>query len=92
MQVSFKRRTSVFQTDNGMAEFLTCLFYLWGNKMIKKLFSKNNKPKMGYCDICNDDEEEVLVNLLGIDVCEGCYFDLINQEHGKLHGVRDLYF
>ena len=56
--------------------------------MIKKLFSKNNKPKMGHCDICNDDEEEVLVNLLGIDVCEGCYFDLIN--HMGYKNMNDL--
>lgn len=56
--------------------------------MFKKLFSKNKQPKMGHCNICNNDEEEILVNLLGIDVCEGCYHDLIN--HMRYKNIDDL--
>lgn len=56
--------------------------------MFKKLFSKNKQPKMGHCNICNNDEEEILINLLGIDVCEGCYHDLIN--HMRYKNIDDL--
>lgn len=61
---------------------------MWRNKMFKKLFSKNKQPKMGHCNICNNDEEEILINLLGIDVCEGCYHDLIN--HMRYKNIDDL--
>ena len=43
---------------------------------------------MGHCNICNNDEEEILINLLGIDVCEGCYHDLIN--HMRYKNIDDL--
>ena len=56
--------------------------------MFKKLFSKNKQPKMGHCNICNNDEEEILVNLFGVEVCEGCYHDLIN--HMGYKNINDL--
>lgn len=45
-------------------------------KIIKKNGSLNKK---GYCQICNDNEEEPMYNLFGVEVCEGCYYDLINH-------------
>lgn len=44
--------------------------------------------KKGFCPICKDSEEEELVELLGIEVCEGCYHDLINLF--GYHNVKDM--
>lgn len=44
--------------------------------------------KKGFCDICKDDEEEPLVDLLGVNVCEGCYHDLKNLF--GYHNINDM--
>lgn len=54
-------------------------------KIIKKNGYLNKK---GVCNICLDNEEESMYNLFGIEVCEGCYYDLIN--HMSYKNIDDL--
>lgn len=44
--------------------------------------------KTGKCSICNDGVDEPLYNLFGVEVCEGCYFDILN--HMGYRNMDDL--
>lgn len=57
---------------------------------LKKITSvkTDDLHKKGKCLICNDDEEENLFNLCGVEVCKGCYYDLINSMSYK--NIDDL--
>lgn len=36
--------------------------------------------KHGQCPLCSDESDvELLYDLFGVEVCEGCYYDLINH-------------
>ena len=43
-----------------------------------KLNECDSLNKSGKCSICNDGVDEPLYNLFGVEVCEGCYYDLLN--------------
>lgn len=49
---------------------------------------KDSLHKLGKCSICNDGVEEPLFNLFGVEVCEGCYHDLLN--HMGYRNIDDL--
>ena len=50
---------------------------------------KDNLNKKGKCFLCpNETEDEPLYNLFGVEVCEGCYHDLIN--HMGYKNINDL--
>lgn len=48
-----------------------------------------NKNHIGICQICkelsdNENlEDEQLVDLFGVEVCEGCYYDILNHMQYK---------
>lgn len=48
-----------------------------------------DKPETGLCKVCLDTEEEPLVELFGVKVCEGCYHDLLN--HMGYRSYDDLF-
>lgn len=47
------------------------------NKQSK--YEKDNLNKKGKCFLCLNEEDENLFNLFGVEVCEGCYHDLLNH-------------
>lgn len=49
---------------------------------------QDNLNKTGKCFLCPNDEDESMFNLFGIEVCEGCYHDLIN--HMGYKNLNDL--
>lgn len=55
------------------------LMFNFLNKFKKTTCEKDNLNKKDKCFLCTNDEEENMFNLFGIEVCEGCYHDLINH-------------
>lgn len=59
-----------------------------------KLFRKktvtetDDLHKKGQCFLCPTDSDENMFNLFGVEVCEGCYHDLIN--HMRYKSIDDL--
>lgn len=49
---------------------------------------KDDLNKIGQCFLCPTDDKEPLFNLFGVEVCEGCYHDLIN--HMGYKNMNDL--
>lgn len=46
----------------------------------KTVSETDNLHKKGKCFLCpNETEDEDLYNLFGVEVCEGCYYELINH-------------
>lgn len=54
--------------------------------MLKKILKHSNEK--GICKFCNSTEEEYLIDLFGVKVCEGCYHDILN--HMKYKNFNDL--
>jgi hypothetical protein len=54
-------------------------------KKILKTIRSDNLHKKGHCPLCSHSPEleetelEDLYNLFGVEVCEGCYHELINH-------------
>lgn len=55
---------------------------------LKNIFGHHNKMEKGICKFCNSTEEEILLDLFGVKVCEGCYHDILN--HMKYKNFNDL--
>lgn len=58
------------------------------NKFKKIVYEKDDLNKTGKCFLCPEDDDENMFNLFGIEVCEGCYHDLLN--HMGYKNIDDL--
>ena len=59
------------------------------DKLLKKSsINSDDLHKKGKCQICNDSEDENIFNLFGVEVCEGCYYDILNSMSYK--NIDDL--
>lgn len=64
------------------------------SETLEEIMSKDNLNKKGQCPLCSHEPElgenvlEEMYDLFGIEICEGCYHELIN--HMGYRNLDDL--
>lgn len=76
------------QEWNQVKEEKKSMFNKFLNLFTKTVYEKDNLNKKGRCFLCPNEDDEPLFDLFGIEVCEGCYHDLLN--HMSYKNFNDL--